>query len=86
MVAANYDDAAPPVAASRGGGVVLALSSLGDPWGVQLTSQVRQDALCTGLSTLVLTDPRWYEHLLGAEADAAHGCVTDRSDRWGSGT
>ena len=71
MVAANYDDAAPPAAASRGGGVVLALSSLGDPWGVQLTSQVRQDALCTGLSTLVLTDPRWYEHLLGAEADAA---------------
>ena len=71
MVAANYDDVAPPVAASRGGGVVLALSSLGDPWGVQLTSQVRQDALCTGLSTLVLTDPRWYEHLLGAEADAA---------------
>lgn len=71
MVAADDGSIAPPAAASRGGGVVLALSSLGDPWGVQLTSQVRHDALCAGMSTLVLTDPRWYQHLLGADADAA---------------
>ncbi|WP_114854449.1 LacI family DNA-binding transcriptional regulator [Brachybacterium sp. YJGR34] len=55
----------------RGGGIVLALGSLSDPWGVQLTAQVRDDALAHDLSTLVLADERWFEYLLGASADAA---------------
>lgn len=71
MVAANHDLATRRDAPERGGGIVLALRGFGDPWGVQLVSQVREDALPKGRSTLVLTDPRWYEHLLGAEADAA---------------
>ncbi len=71
MVAANHDLATHRDGAGRGGGIVLALRSFGDPWGVQLVSQVREDALPKGCSTLVLTDPLWYEHLLGAEADAA---------------
>src|SRR5690606_16443370 len=49
----------------RGGGIVLTLGSLDDPWGVQLTSQVCEDALVHDLSTLVLADDRWYEYLLG---------------------
>ena len=55
----------------RGGGVVLALGTLDDPWGVQLATQVRDRALRHDLSTLVLADERWYEYLLGASADAA---------------
>ncbi|MGO1257730.1 MAG: LacI family DNA-binding transcriptional regulator [Brachybacterium sp.] len=55
----------------RSGGIVLALGTLDDPWGVQLTTQVRDDALVHDLSTLVLADERWYEYLLGASADAA---------------
>lgn len=55
----------------RGGGIILTLGSLDDPWGVQLTSQVCRDALVHDLSTLVLADDRWFEYLLGASADAA---------------
>lgn len=55
----------------RGGGIVLTLGTLDDPWSVQLTSQVRDDALPHDLSTLVLADERWYEYLLSASADAA---------------
>lgn len=55
----------------RGGGIVLTLGTLDDPWAVQLTAQVRDDALAHDLSTLVLADERWYEYLLGASADAA---------------
>lgn len=55
----------------RGGGIVLALSALGDPWGVSLTRQVRATALPHDLSTLVLADERWFEYLQGASADAA---------------
>lgn len=55
----------------RGGGVVLALGTLDDPWGVQLATQVRDRALRHDLSTLVLADERWYEYLLGASTDAA---------------
>ena len=55
----------------RGGGIVLTLGTLDDPWGVQLTTQVRDDALQHDLSTLVLADERWYEYLLGASTDAA---------------
>jgi LacI family transcriptional regulator len=55
----------------RGGGIVLALGTLDDPWGVQLATQVRDRALRHELSTLVLADERWYEYLLGASADAA---------------
>lgn len=55
----------------RGGGIVLTLGSLDDPWGVQLTSRVRDDALPHDLSTLVLADERWFEFLMGASADAA---------------
>ena len=55
----------------RGGGIVLALGTLDDPWGVQLTTQVRDDALEHDLSTLVLADERWFEYLLGASTDAA---------------
>lgn len=54
----------------RGGGIVLALGTLGDPWGVQLATQVREDALEHDLSTLVLADERWSEYLSGASADA----------------
>lgn len=54
----------------RGGGIVLALGTLGDPWGVQLATQVREDALEYDLSTLVLADERWSEYLSGASADA----------------
>lgn len=59
----------------RGGGIVLALGTLDDPWGVRLTAQVRDDALPHDLSTLILADERWYQHLLGASADAA--LITD---------
>lgn len=55
----------------RGGGIVLALGTLEDPWGVQLATKVRDRALAHELSTLVLADERWYEYLLGASADAA---------------
>lgn len=55
----------------RGGGIVLALGTLGDPWGVQLARQVRADALPHDLSTLILADERWYEYVSGASADAA---------------
>lgn len=55
----------------RGGGIVLALGTLEDLWGVQLAHQVRDDALDHDLSTLVLVDEGWYEYLLGASADAA---------------
>lgn len=55
----------------RGGGIVMALGTLDDPWGVQLTAKVRDDALLHDLSTLVLADERWFEYLLGASADAA---------------
>ncbi|WP_394216253.1 LacI family DNA-binding transcriptional regulator [Brachybacterium vulturis] len=55
----------------RGGGIVMALGTLDDPWGVQLTTRVRDDALRHDLSTLVLADERWFEYLLGASADAA---------------
>ncbi|MGO2047009.1 MAG: LacI family DNA-binding transcriptional regulator, partial [Brachybacterium tyrofermentans] len=55
----------------RGGGIVLALGTLDDPWGVQLATQVREDALPHDLSTLVLADERWVEYLSGASADAA---------------
>lgn len=55
----------------RGGGIVLALGLLDDPWGMQLTAQVRQGALPHDLSTLVLADERWFDYLLGASADAA---------------
>ena len=69
MVATNH---APSSRSGHGGGgIVLALGSLGDPWGVQLARRVREDALPRGCSTLVLTDERWYEHLLETPADAA---------------
>lgn len=55
----------------RGGGIVLSLGTLEDPWGVQLANQVRHDALPHDLSTLVLADERWLEYLSGASADAA---------------
>ena len=55
----------------RGGGIVLSLGTLDDPWGVQLANQVRRDALPHDLSTLVLADERWLEYLSGASADAA---------------
>lgn len=55
----------------RGGGIVLTLGLLDDPWGVRLTSQVRDDARPHDLSTLVLADERWFEYLRGASADAA---------------
>ena len=55
----------------RGGGIVLALGTLGDPWGVQLTRQVRADALTHELSTLVLADDRWFEYVSSSAADAA---------------
>ena len=55
----------------RGGGIVMALGTLDDPWGVQLTAKVRDDALPHDLSTLVLADDRWFDYLMGASADAA---------------
>lgn len=55
----------------RGGGIVLALGDVEDPWGLQLAHQVREDALPHDLSTLLLADERWYQYLLGASADAA---------------
>ena len=55
----------------RGGGIVMALGTLDDPWGVQLTAKVREHALPHDLSTLVLADDRWFEYLMGASADAA---------------
>ena len=55
----------------RGGGIVMALGTLDDPWGVQLTAKVREDALPHDLSTLILADERWFEYLRGASADAA---------------
>jgi DNA-binding LacI/PurR family transcriptional regulator len=55
----------------RGGGIILALGALDDPWGVRLTTQVRHDAVPHGFSTLVLADESWFEYLQGASADVA---------------
>ena len=55
----------------RGGGIVLALGTLADPWGVALAREVRDSALEHSLSTLVLADERWYEYLSGASPDCA---------------
>ena len=62
----------------RGGGIVLAVGDLADPWGVQLTNQVAADALEHDFSTLVLADERWFEYLSSASADAALVTSIDR--------
>jgi DNA-binding LacI/PurR family transcriptional regulator len=55
----------------RYGGIVLALGTLGDPWGVSLARAVRSRALDNDLSTLILGDERWYEFLLGSAYDCS---------------
>ncbi|WP_422116606.1 LacI family DNA-binding transcriptional regulator [Brachybacterium sp. UNK5269] len=55
----------------RGGGIVLTLGALDDPWAVHLTTQVRHDARPHDFSTLVLADESWFQYLQGASADAA---------------
>src|SRR5699024_6413424 len=56
----------------RGGGIGMALGTLDDPWGVQLTAKVRAHALPHDLSTLLPADDRWPQYLPGAAAVAAH--------------
>ena len=55
----------------RGGGIVLALGVINDPWSVGLAEQVRADALPHDLSTLILADERWFEYISGNAADCA---------------
>lgn len=55
----------------RGGGIVLALGTLGDPWGIHLGREVRSRALAHDLSTLVLADERWFDYLSGAFPDCS---------------
>lgn len=55
----------------RSGGVVLALGTVGDPWGVKLAREVRARALPHELSTLILADERWFEFLSGSSFDCS---------------
>jgi DNA-binding LacI/PurR family transcriptional regulator len=55
----------------RSGGIVLALGTVGDPWGVSLAREVRARALPKDLSTLILGDERWFEFLSGSASDCA---------------
>lgn len=55
----------------RSDAIVLALGTVGDPWGIALTRSVRERALPHGLSTVVLADERWYEFLGGYASDCA---------------
>ena len=64
----------------RGGGIVLALGVIADPWSVGLAEQVRADALPHDLSTLILADERWYEYISGNAADCAFLTSIDFTD------
>lgn len=64
----------------RGGGIVLALGTLGDPWGIHLGREVRSRALENDLSTLVLTDERWFEYLSGTFPDCSFITSVDFHD------
>lgn len=64
----------------RGGGIVLALGTLGDPWGIHLGREVRSRALTHDLSTLVLTDERWFEYLSGTFPDCSFITSVDFHD------
>src|SRR5690625_5690105 len=66
--------------AGRGGGIVLALGVIADPWSVGLAEQVRADALPHDLSTLILADERWYEYISGNAADCAFLTSIDFTD------
>src|SRR5699024_7131830 len=55
----------------RGGGIVLALGVIADPWSVGLAEQVRADALPHALSTLILADERWYGYVSANAAACA---------------
>lgn len=55
----------------RSDAIVLALGTVGDPWGISLARAVRSRALPHDLATVVLTDERWYEFLSGYASDCA---------------
>lgn len=55
----------------RSGGIVLALGTVEDPWGLGLASAVRDQALPQDLSTLILGDERWFEFLSGSAFDCS---------------
>lgn len=55
----------------RSNAVVLALGTVGDPWGISLTRAVRDLALPHELATVVLADERWFEFLSGYASDCA---------------
>jgi LacI family transcriptional regulator len=55
----------------RSGGIVLALGTLGDPWGVSLARAVRERALPHDMSTLILGDERWSAFLQGTSYDCS---------------
>lgn len=55
----------------RNGGIVLALGTVEDPWGLSLAGAVRDRALPQELSTLILGDERWFEFLSGSTFDCS---------------
>lgn len=55
----------------RSDAIVLALGTVGDPWGISLTRAVRARAQRHDLATVVLTDERWYQFLSGYASDCA---------------
>lgn len=63
----------------RSDAIVLALGTVGDPWGISLTRAVRERALPRDLATVVLADERWYEYLSGFASDCAFVTGVDAS-------
>lgn len=59
--------------------IVLALGTVGDPWGVSLARAVRELALPQSLATVVLADERWFEFLSGYASDCAFVTGADES-------
>lgn len=55
----------------RNGGILLALGTVEDPWGVSLAAAVRDRALPEDLSTLILGDERWFPFLSGSSFDCS---------------
>lgn len=55
----------------RNGGILLALGTVEDPWGVSLAAAVRERALPRELSTLILGDERWFPFLSGSSFDCS---------------
>lgn len=51
--------------------IVLATGDVQDPWSISLTQAVQRRGVEHGMSTLMLTDFRWFEYMIGGVFDAA---------------